>query len=105
MLPWLRPWQRSAGWWRCCRPEASGRTRGRLDMHFSARWRWRSPGASGSAWPLAWAGLRRHGLGFLITNAMGLGDMATIMAVALFLTAFALMANGVFSSLSRMAHR
>jgi NitT/TauT family transport system permease protein len=47
----------------------------------------------------------RHGLGFLITNAMGLGDMATIMAVALFLTAFALMANGVFSSLSRMAHR
>src|SRR5882672_3795020 len=42
----------------------------------------------------------RHGLGFLITNAMGLGDMATIMAVALFLTAFALAANGMFSSLN-----
>jgi NitT/TauT family transport system permease protein len=47
----------------------------------------------------------RHGLGFLITNAMGLGDMATIMAVALFLTAFALTANGMFSSLNRMTHR
>ena len=47
----------------------------------------------------------RHGLGFLITNAMGLGDMATIMAIALFLTAFALAANGLFASLSRLVHR
>jgi NitT/TauT family transport system permease protein len=47
----------------------------------------------------------RHGLGFLITNAMGLGDMATIMAVALFLTAFALAVNAMFSSLGRLTHR
>jgi len=35
----------------------------------------------------------RRGLGFLITNAMNLGDTQTIMAIAVLLTAFAVTAN------------
>ncbi len=35
----------------------------------------------------------RRGLGFLVTQAMGLGDMATIMAVALLVSAFAVLCN------------
>jgi NitT/TauT family transport system permease protein len=36
-----------------------------------------------------------HGLGYLLTSAMSLGDTKTIMAVAVFLTASALLGNGV----------
>ena len=36
----------------------------------------------------------QRGLGFMLTNAMNLGDIRTIMAVALLLTAFALVCNG-----------
>jgi NitT/TauT family transport system permease protein len=35
----------------------------------------------------------KRGLGFLITNAMGLGDTATILAVALLISVFAIAAN------------
>jgi NitT/TauT family transport system permease protein len=37
----------------------------------------------------------QRGLGFLIMSAMGLGDIATIMAVAVFLSAFAIAANAL----------
>ncbi len=37
----------------------------------------------------------RRGLGFLITSAMNLGDIETIMAIAVLLTAFALTANAI----------
>jgi NitT/TauT family transport system permease protein len=43
----------------------------------------------------------KRGLGFLITNAMGLGDIATIMAVALLISAFAIAANAVLLALQR----
>jgi len=38
----------------------------------------------------------QRGLGYLITNAMGLGDISTIMAVALLLTVFAVTCNALF---------
>ncbi len=38
----------------------------------------------------------RRGLGFLLTSAMNIGDVDTIMAIALLLSAAALFANGVF---------
>jgi NitT/TauT family transport system permease protein len=48
----------------------------------------------------------QRGLGYLLTNAMNLGDIRTIMAVALFLTVFALTCNGVLMRASkRLAHR
>lgn len=40
----------------------------------------------------------KRGLGFLVTNAMNLGDTETIMAVAVLLTAFAVTANGLLIS-------
>lgn len=43
----------------------------------------------------------QRGLGYLLTNAMNLGDMRTIMAVALFLTLFALTCNGILTHLGR----
>jgi len=47
----------------------------------------------------------KRGLGFLITNAMGLGDIATIMAVALFISVFAIAANAALLALERTVHR
>ncbi len=47
----------------------------------------------------------QRGLGFLIMSAMGLGDIATIMAVAVFLTAFAVSANALLLLLDRTAPR
>jgi NitT/TauT family transport system permease protein len=47
----------------------------------------------------------RRGLGFLITQAMGLGDIATIMAIALFLTVFAVTSNVLLLQLDRMVRR
>jgi NitT/TauT family transport system permease protein len=47
----------------------------------------------------------KRGLGFLITNAMGLGDIATIMAVALAISVFAIAANAALLALERTAHR
>jgi len=41
----------------------------------------------------------KRGLGFLVTNAMNLGDTETIMAVAVLLTAFAVTANGLLINL------
>jgi NitT/TauT family transport system permease protein len=46
----------------------------------------------------------KRGLGFLITNAMGLGDIATIMAVALLISAFAIAANAALLALQRAVH-
>ena len=43
----------------------------------------------------------QRGLGFMIMSAMGLGDNATIMAVALFLSVFAIAANAVLLRLNR----
>lgn len=43
----------------------------------------------------------QRGLGFLLTNAMNLGDIRTIMAVALLLTIFALACNGALMALGR----
>lgn len=43
----------------------------------------------------------QRGLGFLLTNAMNLGDIRTIMAVALLLTVFALSCNGALMYLGR----
>ncbi|MFL9927283.1 ABC transporter permease subunit [Herbaspirillum lusitanum] len=43
----------------------------------------------------------QRGLGFLLTNAMNLGDMRTIMAVALLLTTFALGCNAGLMRLGR----
>jgi NitT/TauT family transport system permease protein len=41
----------------------------------------------------------QRGLGFMIMNAMGLGDIASIMAVALFLSVFAIGANALLLKL------
>ncbi|MDB5774572.1 MAG: nitrate transporter permease [Herbaspirillum sp.] len=46
----------------------------------------------------------QSGLGYLITNAMGLGDIASIMAVALLLTVFAVVCNGLFMLFDRRVH-
>jgi NitT/TauT family transport system permease protein len=43
----------------------------------------------------------QRGLGFMIMSAMGLGDNATIMAVALFLSVFAIGANALLLRLNR----
>src|SRR5215210_2013439 len=47
----------------------------------------------------------QRGLGFLITRAMGLGDIATIMAVAVFLSIFAIGSNALLLQLDRLARR
>jgi NitT/TauT family transport system permease protein len=47
----------------------------------------------------------QRGLGFLITRAMGLGDIATIMAVAVFLSVFAVGSNALLLQLDRLARR
>jgi NitT/TauT family transport system permease protein len=47
----------------------------------------------------------KRGLGFLITNAMGLGDIATIMAAALFISIFAIAANAALLVLQRAVQR
>ena len=47
----------------------------------------------------------KRGLGFLVTNAMNLGDTETIMAVAVLLTAFAVTANGLLISLGSSRRR
>jgi NitT/TauT family transport system permease protein len=47
----------------------------------------------------------QRGLGFMITSAMGLGDIATIMAVAVFLSVFAVGANALLLQLDRMVPR
>jgi NitT/TauT family transport system permease protein len=46
----------------------------------------------------------QRGLGYVITNAMGLGDIATIMAVALLLTVFAVTCNALFMLFDRRLH-
>jgi NitT/TauT family transport system permease protein len=46
----------------------------------------------------------KRGLGFLITSAMGLGDIATIMAVALLISAFAIAVNAALLALQRALH-
>jgi NitT/TauT family transport system permease protein len=43
----------------------------------------------------------QRGLGFMIMSAMGLGDIATIMAVAVFLSVFAIAANALLLWLDR----
>jgi NitT/TauT family transport system permease protein len=43
----------------------------------------------------------KRGLGFLINQAMGLGDIASIMAIALFLSVFAISANALLLLLDR----
>jgi len=48
----------------------------------------------------------QRGLGYMLTSAMNLGDIRTIMAVALFLTVFALACNGLLMMADRrMKHR
>jgi NitT/TauT family transport system permease protein len=48
----------------------------------------------------------QRGLGYLLTSAMNLGDIRTIMAVALFLTVFALACNGLLMMADRrLNHR
>ncbi len=47
----------------------------------------------------------QRGLGFMIMSAMGLGDMATIMAVAVFLSVFAIAANALLMWLDRAIPR
>jgi NitT/TauT family transport system permease protein len=48
----------------------------------------------------------QRGLGYLLTSAMNLGDIRTIMAVALFLTVFALTCNGLLMMADRrLNHR
>jgi NitT/TauT family transport system permease protein len=47
----------------------------------------------------------KRGLGFVITTAMGLGDIATIMAVAVFLSIFAVASNGILLLLERAVRR
>jgi len=44
----------------------------------------------------------QRGLGFMIMSAMGLGDIATIMSVAVFLTVFAVGANALLLGLDRI---
>lgn len=43
----------------------------------------------------------QKGLGYLITNAMALGDISTIMAIAVLLTVFAVICNGLLMLLGR----
>jgi NitT/TauT family transport system permease protein len=45
----------------------------------------------------------QHGLGYLLTRAMNLGDSRTLMAVAIVLIAFALSCNGFFARLEKRA--
>jgi NitT/TauT family transport system permease protein len=48
----------------------------------------------------------QRGLGYMLTSAMNLGDIRTIMAVALFLTVFALACNGLLMMADRrMKHQ
>jgi NitT/TauT family transport system permease protein len=47
----------------------------------------------------------KRGLGFLITNAMGLGDTATIIAVALLISVFAIAANAMLLVLQGAVQR
>jgi NitT/TauT family transport system permease protein len=47
----------------------------------------------------------QRGLGFMIMSAMGLGDIATIMAVAVFLSVFAIAANALLLWLDRTVPR
>lgn len=47
----------------------------------------------------------QRGLGFMIMSAMGLGDIATIMAIAVFLSAFAIAANALLLWLNRAVPR
>ena len=47
----------------------------------------------------------QRGLGFMIMSAMGLGDIATIMAVAVFLSVFAIAANALLLWLDRAVPR
>jgi NitT/TauT family transport system permease protein len=48
----------------------------------------------------------QRGLGYMLTSAMNLGDIRTIMAVALFLTVFALACNGLLMMVDRrMKHQ
>ncbi|HEV2677066.1 MAG TPA: ABC transporter permease subunit [Aliidongia sp.] len=47
----------------------------------------------------------QRGLGFVIMNAMNLSDVATIMAVAVLLTGFALLASGALGLIDRRIHR
>lgn len=47
----------------------------------------------------------QRGLGFMIMSAMGLGDIATIMAVAVFLSVFAIAANALLLWLDRAIPR
>ena len=46
----------------------------------------------------------QRGLGYVLTNAMNLGDIRTIMAVALFLTVFALTCNGSLMQALSLIH-
>jgi NitT/TauT family transport system permease protein len=45
----------------------------------------------------------QHGLGYLLTRAMNLGDSRTLMAVAVVLIAFALACNGFFARIEKRA--
>lgn len=47
----------------------------------------------------------KRGLGFMINSAMGLGDIATIMAVAVFLSVFAIAANALLLLIDRAIPR
>jgi NitT/TauT family transport system permease protein len=47
----------------------------------------------------------KRGLGYLITNAMGLGDTATMMALAVLISIFAVAANSALLVLDRALHR
>lgn len=47
----------------------------------------------------------RRGLGAMVTQAMGLGDMATVLAVVLLLAAFAILANAALLALGRRPAR
>ena len=47
----------------------------------------------------------QRGLGFMIMSAMGLGDIATIMAVAVFLSVVAIAANAVLLWIDRAIPR
>jgi NitT/TauT family transport system permease protein len=47
----------------------------------------------------------KRGLGYLINNAMGLGDIATIMSVAVFLSIFAVAINALLLLIDRAIPR
>lgn len=47
----------------------------------------------------------QHGLGYLLTRAMNLGDTRTLMAIAVVLIVFALSCNAAFTSMHRRMHR